>query len=57
MEQEEIFSGYCRSLDASRMVTVVKEQGRLTEVDCDFETCLYAGHCPVGKRIREFLGE
>lgn len=57
MEQEAFFSGYCRSLDASRMVTAVKEQGRLTEVDCDFKTCLYADHCPVGKRIREFLEE
>ena len=33
---EQILSGYCRTIDASRMVLV--EDG---EADCDFEVCAY----------------
>ena len=34
MEQEKFISGYCRQLDASRMVEVVSEDGEISEVDC-----------------------
>ena len=31
MEQEKIFSGYCRQLDSSRIVEVILEDGEITE--------------------------
>ena len=31
MEQEKFFSGYCRQLDAARMVEVILENGEITE--------------------------
>ena len=55
MEKEAFYSGYCRVLDSSRMVTVVAENGALTEVDCCFETCVHAPSCPIAENIREFL--
>ena len=57
MEKDAFFSGYCRQLDGSRMVTAVAEDGKLTEVDCCFESCVYAPNCTIGENIREFLGE
>ena len=55
MEREAFFSGYCRMLDGSRTVTVVAEDGQLTEVDCCFETCIHTPNCPIAKNIRELL--
>ena len=55
MEKEAFYSGYCRVLDSSRMVTVVAENDALTEVDCCFETCVHAPSCPIAENIREFL--
>lgn len=57
MEKEAFFSGYCRQLDSSRMVTVVAEDGQLTEVDCCYETCVYAPGCPVAESIRAFTAQ
>ena len=34
MEVEKYLSGYCRMLDAPRLVEVLLEDGNLTEVDC-----------------------
>ncbi len=56
MEEEKIISGYCRRLDDHRMVTVLRENGILTEVDCDYECCPYRSNCPIGKQITEFAG-
>jgi hypothetical protein len=53
MEQEYFFTGYCRNADESRMVTVVTENGQITEVDCCYENCIYAPGCPIGKQILE----
>ena len=53
MEQEHFFTGYCRTADESRMVTVVTENRKITEVDCCYENCIYAPSCPIGKQIRE----
>ena len=53
MEQEYFYTGYCRTVDESRMVTVVVENGQLTEVDCCYENCVYAPNCTIGKQIRE----
>ena len=41
MEKEYFFSGYCRTIDKSRMVTVVTEGTALTEVDCCYENCIH----------------
>lgn len=56
MEEEKILSGYCRRLDDHRMVTALRENGVLTEVDCDYEFCPYRSNCPIGKQITEFAG-
>ncbi len=55
MEQEHFFTGYCRTVDRSRMVTAVTEDGQLTEVDCCYETCIHAPNCTVAKEIRAQL--
>lgn len=53
MEKEHFLSGYCRTVDDSRMVTVVTEDGVLTEVDCCFENCIYAPNCTIAAEIRQ----
>ena len=53
MEKELFLSGYCRCLDASRMVEAIVEDGRVTEVDCSYGSCVYESNCPVAERIRE----
>ena len=53
MEKELFFTGYCRVLDASRTVEVIKEDDRITEVDCRFGNCLYESNCPIAKNIKE----
>ncbi len=55
MEQEAFFSGYCRTVDNSRMVAVLVEDGVLAEVDCCFEDCIYAPGCPIAENIRQLL--
>ena len=55
MEKESFFSGYCRTIDQSRMVSVVTENGELVEVDCSFETCIHAPNCLIAKQIQELL--
>jgi len=57
MEQEHFLTGYCRTIDQSRMVTVVTENRKLTEVDCCFETCVHAPNCTVAAEIAELLKE
>ena len=51
MEQEHFISGYCRCLDASRMVEVITEDGRITEVDCSYENCPHTQNCTVAQAI------
>ena len=51
METEKFVGGYCRVLDASRMVEVILENGEITEVDCCYGNCVYQGNCPVAKEI------
>ena len=45
---ESYLSGYCRTIDASRMVLV--EDG---EADCDFEVCAYRDVCQIGQQIAQ----
>ena len=51
MESEKFCSGYCRQLDASRMVEVILEDGEITEVDCCYGSCVYQGSCLIAKEI------
>ena len=51
METEKFLSGYCRQLDASRMVEVILEDGELTEIDCCYGNCVYQPNCPIAKEI------
>jgi hypothetical protein len=53
METEKFFSGYCRQLDASRMVEVVLEDGEITEVDCCYGNCAHQSNCLIAKQIEE----
>ena len=53
MEDETFFTGYCRCQDRSRMVAVVTQDGRPTEVDCSYGGCVYEQDCPIAARIRE----
>lgn len=53
METEKFFSGYCRQLDASRMVEVVLEDSEITEVDCCYGNCVHQGNCLIAKQIEE----
>ena len=53
MEQEFFFTGYCRTIDQSRMVTVVTENNTLSEVDCCYETCIHAPNCTVANEIKQ----
>lgn len=53
METERFISGYCRQLDASRMVEVILEDGEIAEVDCCYGSCVYQSSCPVAKEIEE----
>lgn len=53
MEKEYFFSGYCRTLDNSRTIAVEIDNGKLTEVDCCFESCIHAPNCSIAKEIRQ----
>ena len=51
VETEKFVSGYCRVLDASRMVEVILENGAITEADCCYGNCIYQPNCPIAKEI------
>ena len=53
MEIEKFCSGYCRQLDASRMVEVILEDGEVTEVDCCYGNCIYQANCVIAQQIDE----
>ena len=53
MEIEKFLSGYCRQIDASRMVEVIIEDGEVTEVDCCYGNCVYQSNCPIAREIEE----
>lgn len=55
MEFEKFISGYCRQLDQSRMVTVVTEDGALSEVDCCYGSCIYQPNCPIAQEIEKLI--
>jgi len=51
MEAEVFYSGYCRTIDQSRMVTVETENGQLSAVDCSYENCPYTQNCTIAQQI------
>ena len=51
MEMEKFVSGYCRQLDASRMVEVILEDGEVTEIDCCYGNCIHQGNCPIALEV------
>ena len=53
MEREEFCSGYCRQLDASRMVEVIVVDGEVDEVDCCYGNCIYQSNCTIAQHIEE----
>lgn len=53
MERELFLSGYCRCMDASRMVAVTIEDSNITDVDCNFGSCPYEQDCALAQKIKE----
>ena len=53
MEREEFLTGYCRTLDQSRMVAVLLTDEELEEVDCLYGNCPYEPSCPIAEKIRD----
>lgn len=54
MEEEIIFTGYCRCLDQSRMVTAEKcEDG--WDVDCSYGTCPHQSSCLIAADMDDRL--
>lgn len=57
MERELFLSGYCRCMDASRMVAITLEDGNITDVDCNFGSCPYEKDCALAENIRAAITE
>lgn len=55
MEKEEILTGYCRTIDQSRMVTVETDGSDLVDVDCCYGSCVHEPNCQIARRIQELL--
>lgn len=55
MEEEYFISGYCRAMDASRMVTVETDGKNITDIACGYGSCPYEGECPVAAKIRQLM--
>lgn len=53
MTVEKFVSGYCRCLDAARMVEVVITDGQLEEVDCLYGNCKFQSVCKIAEAIDE----
>ena len=53
MEKEVFLSGYCRTTDASRMVEVILEDGKITEVDCAYPGCIHRSVCILAQQMDE----
>ena len=49
--EERYLTGYCRCLDASRIVEVVTEDGKLDECDCSYGSCKFQSQCTIAQGI------
>ncbi len=52
MEGEWIYTGYCRCLDGSRIVTF-ERYGDEEFCDCNYGSCPYEVACDIAQRIQE----
>lgn len=50
MEDEKILTGYCRCMDAHRMVTAEQEACRWY-ADCAYPDCPHQAACEIGKQL------
>ena len=57
MEIEKFCSGYCRQLDASRMVAVFVNNGKVEEVDCCYGNCTHQPNCTIAREIDQLLNK
>ncbi len=57
MEEEYFFSGYCRTLDAGRTVTVETDGRDVTDIACDFGTCPHEAECPIAAKLRQITAK
>lgn len=55
MEKEEILTGYCHTIDQSRMVAVELDGNELLDVDCCYGNCVHEPNCQIAQRIRELI--
>ena len=53
---EQTCSGYCRAIDAARLVLCEEEDGKW-ESDCDFPDCPYGKACEIGKQLEALFRE
>ncbi len=53
MEEEYIFTGYCRATDGSRVVTVETDGAKIEDIGCGFGNCPHQPSCPIAQKIRE----
>lgn len=53
MQEEYFFTGYCRTVDGSRMVTVETDGIQVTDVDCCYGSCPYEPNCQIAQKIKE----
>ncbi|MCD7860207.1 MAG: hypothetical protein LUH51_08670 [Firmicutes bacterium] len=50
---EALCTGYCRRLDAPRLV-LAEWDGNTVTADCDWGSCPHEGSCEIAAAIREF---
>ena len=55
--EEHYLTGYCRCLDASRIVEVGTENGKLDECDCSYGSCKFQSQCTIAKAIDELTND
>lgn len=55
MEQEHFLCGYCRQIDSARTVCAVTQNRQLTEADCCYPDCPFAGGCVIAEGIDKVL--
>lgn len=52
---EHFLSGYCRQLDAARMVELEIKEKEVTDVDCRYGDCPFQTSCQIARSIDELL--
>lgn len=53
MQEEYFFTGYCRCIDGSRMVTVETDGEKVTDTGCGYGSCPYEPNCQIAQKIKE----